>query len=625
MAQYILENTALCGAAECGVMECGVYGLYTQEITPDNPDPSYEDCQFKIIIGTKQYPGISGLTWSHSLGSDNVSQCSFKIYNDEPVLFEKVTISVAGQPIWVGFVSSYTSGYAGGTIDEGNFTIEYSIDAVSRENWLSRYYVNETFSKKSAKHMIRSMLSEYAPSCISFGEMITGKVYDVDVRFENEQLSSVISRLSDASDAYYYIDPYSRFKFLKKYSIKAPINLDYETTLKWKLLARNYPKNNYHNTSTSQDISNVYTRVKIKGVRFLPQIATFVNVDEYIEEQSRVKSDHLYKNSFLITANQKDISVPSQIYDVNRIECIYCQLLPNLSDPTGDMKKNLIEAYYHNPVGLTYSSSGISRNYASDFLCNQMQYQYIFGQDSRRVVDPETGEKRKVTYSDIDKNSDIFWNNRGIWKPTNYDSRLAWEALDAYTGKEKYSDYVTIMDQLQLVPAFTWQISYGGNSVSFVAPYELGNEQEFQYYLFSGTIIYVSSEPYTYTIDSPKASKYGALDGSGSAEIEHTVEDSGINCSSLAKEYGEALLKANSEPSQSVSYSRYLFGTDILNCYFRPGMYQSLRLHNRDFNLGIESVSYSIVSFQPLVIKVDLQLSTKTKNLEEILARLLRY
>ena len=627
MAQYISANTAMCGVAQCGVMECGTYGLYETSVD----GTVIEKSTFTLTIGSTTFQGASGITWSHSLGSDNASQCSFSLYNFRPDLYERVELNVCGQPIWIGFVTSYSTSYVGGTLEEDNFTIEFKIDAVSREHWLTRYYVTESFQEDYAGAIIKKLLWEYCPSSVHIGTIERGKYYEDLVYFENEQLSSIISRLADASDCYYYIDQYSRFNFRTKYEVEAPIDIDYEMTRTWKI-SRKYPDNNYHGTSTSVDGSNIFTVVKIKGIRFAVHRAYFENIHWY-QDGTNPRNIGSYVGTlpipYITTVEQKEIYTPSPIYDVNTIYIVFMKMLPNLSDPTGELLYELHEATYSHPTGGQYYTTGFEKGWNSaGCLGTTLQYEYILGKDSQWMIDPSTGEKRKVDLNDLNKTRKTYWSTLltepATWTPQVYDRRLAWETLEVYSGKEKFSPLLTIMEQFQLSPAFTWNVSYGGNSVSFQAPYEFKNTEEYAYYMRNGYVEYVESIPYTYRVESNKASTYGK-DGSGKAMIEHTVEDSGVTNSTIAKEYADALFKQNENGTEQVSYSHYMIGTEILSRYLRPGMYQNLRLHNKSWKLGIESVSYSIISFSPFVVKVDVSLSTKTKNLEEILSRLLKY
>ena len=628
MATHVLQNTALTGLAECGVMECGVYGLYEsqEEILDENQIVEYYP--FKIQIGTSTFSGAKEITWSHSLGSDNVSQCTFSLYNFRPELYDKVLLFFAGRLFWRGFVSSYSTSYSGGNVIEGNFTIEFSITAVSLENWLTREYVNEVFDEKSAGFIISSLLKEYTPNIIKKGTIVSGKQYDDIVRFENEQLSSAISRLADVSDCYYYIDPYGRFHFKEKYTEQSPINVDYEVLKEWNLHGKTkYPTNNYHNTSTSMDSSNIFTEVRIKGVRYRERRAYFKNIDYYLKLKK--SSSSILESCYLLTAEQKEIYTPSNIFDVNRIFCVFAQCTPNLVDPLEGFIIKTVEKYYDHPKGMWYSSSGISKRYTSGYLGTTLQYEYIIGRSSSWVYNLEEGIYKKLELTDIDKDRMTYWNNycpdSTTWTPSTCLQKLTWETLEQYSGKEKFSSVMVLVEQLALTPAFTWQISYGGNSISFVAPCTFNNQNEYDYYLQEGYVDYVESEPYTYQVMSSKASVYGSREGSGYANIVHTVEDSSICNSTQANTYGNALLQYNENGTSEVSYSMYMREFELFQKYVRPGMFQDVTLHGKSFKLGVENVSYNIISFSPFVVKVDITLATKTKNLEEILARLLKY
>lgn len=631
--QYILPETALTGFAQCGVMLNGISGLYTipdDTIGPPDLSNLKESIPFYIYIGYSdktEYIAKSSIKWSYSIGGESVSTCSFKTYDFRPNIHDQITIriGISRTKLWAGSVLRINTGYVGGNKDNNNFTIEYNIDCVGLDHRLTRKYASESYINISAGSIVKDLLKEYMPRQ-SYGTIYSGKYYDEKVIFSHEQLSSILSRLANTSDAYYYVDPNGIFNFKRKYSTGAPFSLSYESTNTWDTESGKFPKNNYHATNTTEEGGQLVTQVVVHGLGFKKKRVEYITKTEYEDIKSNtssilpIGSDY---NRFLMSDEQKSFFTMDKIYEVNKIKLYYTKFLPNIAEPWEDNIEDRNSYTWYCPSGY-YSSAPIS--HGSKYSGWNSQYSKILGiRNITTVSDNDDGGSDVGTVTLKEKSLPSWENILGSgddasdWTHTSSPGICAWECRPEDSGNDKYSEYIEKASKAGHDIAFVWNVGHDSNTVSFEAPVTIGSG-EYEIRIDRVEIEYYTSFPQDYTYTRNKITH----DGSDGIFEKH-VEDAGITNSSIASKYADAIFKMYNQPNYSVSYSHYMKNIDILSNRVYPGMVQSVVLHKKYFTLGVESVTYSVISLYPVVIKMDVQLSTMERNLEVILARLLKY
>jgi len=631
---WVHPNTALNGFSNCGLMMCGIEGVI--EIPDGQVDPipgiDREIIPFRIYINNVERTNVfvkGSLQWTMTI-DDAVSSCAFDLYGYQPNLYESIviTIGVSNTILWRGMILNTSSSYIGGNVEEETHVYQYSIDGVSHEFVFSRKFISMGFNADTyAGTIVRKIYNKYIKPYS--GYINSGYKYENPVKYENEDIMSIFQKLASASDCYFYIDPRSgQFYFMKSGNAVAPIHMTYETSKNWDIDTNKwgFPRNNYHGASVSKDASNVATKVVIHGKKAVKHTITNYG-QEYLNDNDELKGGSSNEEYFVITEGQKTFFTPKPIYAVEKIEADWTLYLPNLNAPwLGPLEKQKTGTWY-NPMGSGHPLHLSGSNY----LRNVDQWYKILGVSPEDLVDEE-GNPIDDADAYYKKSSRGFWENllnldeppteeAHLWRKETAAKYCNWELRPELSNRSVYEPAISASEDDDYTPAFSFEVAYDSNTVTFTAPIETGIE-EFKMAFKKVKITYYEMVDEVYTYNHGNRHTYAARSGTDGI-FELHIEDDSIFEKSIASKYANRIFELHSIADISASYSYYIYGLDIINDRIYTGMKQTVSFHGGTYYLMIDSISWSVVSIDPLVFKVDVGLGTKIRDLSQLLADVL--
>ncbi|MCP3685473.1 MAG: hypothetical protein GY861_22705 [bacterium] len=608
MGDYILPETALTGYGQTGPMVCGVLGCYTNvpsNTLPGNPSfPSEPNIPIYVKIkNTYVYPLKGTLSWSYSLSSSSVSNCSFEIacdYPSKPDMFEtvKIWIGTTSSVLWLGMITSMTETYIGGSESEGNRTFKYQIDCVDYAHLLTRRYVKRNYKKQYSNSIIKGILNSKLSNRLAIGNIHAGNYYSA-INFDYEQCSGVIEQLASDSEYICYVDERKRLNFHSSGITPAPFTVGSNWTYSgtW-----DFPINNYSNLSIKDEGSQVVTKANIYGSRLKRRYVTAKYIEEipedvdvpwqYTENAATKKKGGAYP----IAPGQKVFYTEHRIFRINRLTAVWVKYKPNFEDPT-----------------------------ALD-----MTWKY------HTWYEPERYISSKMTQFEV---ADRYYSPNELegdpeWEWNYHNNAIAWELPADESGRTEFYGEGEEVDEEDAVfgsdaeieestePPFDWQVSYGGNSVTFNGTNTVIGQDEGNIEFKHIYIDYYQRLNKTYSYTNSSSYVYQYRDGSDGV-FEYNREERGVMNKADASRIARSLFEQRAGPAVSISYTTYIRGKDIVSKRIRAGMRQQVDDRGRSLQMIVSSANYSLVSGNPVVFKVDVNLSSKTKSLSGLIKRLL--
>lgn len=627
---YIHPNTSLTGFSNTGLMMCGISGVIEipDDITEPIPGVHRESVPFRLYIQGQDKTAVfinDSLTWSITI-DDAIANCSFSMYNYEPELYSSIILAVgySNTTVWRGMIMSTSSSYTVGDEQDSTATYKYDIDCVSHEFMMSRKYISVGFnSGKKAGDIATEIYRKYIHN-LSYSSG-TSYTYENPVKYDNEDILSILQKQASISDCFFYIDPQTKgLVFKKTGGSSAPISLNYETSKTWDIVTNKwgFPRNNYHNSSVSKDGSNVATKVLIHGKKAVKH--TITNYGQQYINDLESRSSSTLGEYFIITEGQSTFFTQKPIYCVDKIECEWIEYLPNLAAPWEDNLEKEHKKTWYNPMGSFHPVHLTGSNHVG----GTDQWGKILSVSPSDLIDDE-GNPIEDADAYYNKRSRGFWENLidtedpdDLWTKTMVPSYCSWEMRPELSNQSSYQPAIGAADADGMTPAFLFDVGYDSNTITFKAPVSFG-EGEFELRFEKVKITYYEMVDETYTYTHSRKGHYSSISGTDGI-FELHVEDDSIFESSVAKKYADRIFELHSIDDISASYSYYVRNLDILNSRLYPGMKQTIHFHGGQYQLVIDTITWNLLALDPLIFKIDVSLGTRKRDLSQLLADILK-